>query len=63
MLKRQERHNEGTQAALMSTVSFLQQDGGDNQTHEEKPVRACNITQCRRQCLLAQPLLRKKQAT
>ena len=30
MLKRQERHNEGTQTALMSTESLLQQDGGDN---------------------------------
>ena len=35
MLKRQERHNEGTQTALMSTESLLQQDGGDNHNMRE----------------------------
>ena len=28
-------------------------DGCDNHTHEGKPARAYNITQCRRHCLLA----------
>ena len=54
MLRRQERHNEGTLTALMSTESLVQQDGCDNHTHEGKPARAYNITQCRRHCLLAQ---------
>ena len=54
MLKRQERHNEGTLTALMSTESLVQQDGCDNHTHEGKPARAYNITQCRRHCLLVQ---------
>ena len=53
MLRRQERHNEGTLTALMSTESLVQQDGCDNHTHEGKPARAYNITQCRRHCLLA----------
>ena len=53
MLKRQERHNEETLIALMSTKSLVQQDGCDNHTHEGKPARAYNITQCRRHCLLA----------
>ena len=53
MLRRQERHNEGTLTALMSTESLVQQDGCDNHTHEGKPARAYNITQCRRDCLLA----------
>ena len=60
MLKTQERHNEGTLTALMSTKSLVQQDGGDNHTHEGKPARVYNITQCRRHCLLAQPLLPRK---
>ena len=60
MLGRQERHNEGTLTALMSTESLVQQDGCDNHTHEGKPARAYNITQCRRHCLLAQPLLPRK---
>ena len=34
-LKKQERHNEGTQTALMSTESLLQQDGGDNHNKRE----------------------------
>ena len=54
MLRRQERHNEGTLTALMSTESLVQQDGCDNHTREGKPARAYNITQCRRHCLLAQ---------
>ena len=37
----------------MSTKSLVQQDGRDNHTHEGKPARAYNITQCRRHCLLA----------
>ena len=53
MLKRQERHNEGTLTALMSMKSLIQQDGWDNHTNEGKPVHAYNITQCRRHCLLA----------
>ena len=53
MLRRQERHNEGALTALMSTESLVQQDGCDNHTHEGKPARAYNITQCRRHCLLA----------
>ena len=53
MLKRQERHNEETLIALMSTKSLVQQDGCDNHTHEGKPARRYNITQCRRHCLLA----------
>ena len=53
MLKRQERHNEETLKALMSTKSLVQQDGCDNHTHEGKPARRYNITQCRRHCLLA----------
>jgi len=53
MLKRQEHHNEGTLTALMSTKSLVQQDGCDNHTHEGKLVRAYNITQCHRHCLLA----------
>ena len=60
MLRRQERHNEGTLTALMSTETLVQQDGCDNHTHEGKPARAYNITQCRRHCLLAQPLLPRK---
>ena len=60
MLRRQERHNEGTLTALMSTESLVQQDGCDNHTHEGKPARAYNITQCRRHCLLARPLLPRK---
>ena len=60
MLRRQERHNEGTLTALMSTESLVQQDGCDNHTHEGKPARAYNITQCRRHCLLVQPLLPRK---
>ena len=39
MLKRQERHNEETLIALMSTKSLVQQDGCDNHTHEGKPAR------------------------
>ena len=35
MLRRQERHNEGTVTALMSTESLVQQGGCDNHTHEE----------------------------
>ena len=35
MLRRQERHNEGTLTALMSTESLVQQGGCDNHTHEE----------------------------
>ena len=54
MLKRQERHNEATPTALMSTKLLVQQDGCDNHTHEGKQARAYNITQCRRHCLLAQ---------
>ena len=46
--------------ALMSTKSLVQQDGCDNRTQEGKPARAYNITQCRRHCLLAQPLLQRK---
>ena len=42
MLKRQERHNEGILTALMSTESLVQQDRGDNHTHEGKPARAYN---------------------
>ena len=57
MLRRQERHNEGTLTALMSTESLVQQDGCDNHTHEGKPARAYNITQCRRHCLLARGFL------
>ena len=53
MLKRQERHNEGTLTALMSMKSLIQQDGWDNHTNEGKLVHAYNITQCRRHCLLA----------
>ena len=40
MLRRQERHNEGTLTALMSTESLVQQDGCDNHTHEGKPAHA-----------------------
>ena len=32
MLKRQERHKEGTLTALISTKSLVQQDGCDNHT-------------------------------
>ena len=48
MLKGQERHNEGTLAALISKKSLVQQDGFDNHTHEGKLARAYNITQRRR---------------
>ena len=58
MLRRQERHNEGTLTALMSTESLVQQDGCDNHTREGKPAHAYNITQCRRHCLLALNILR-----
>ena len=41
MLKRQERHNEGTRTALMSTESLFQQDGGDN--HNTRENRRAHI--------------------